>query len=174
MLITPEYLAEQQRLHQNARYGAASKKFSAQVARVIAERQPRSVLDYGAGKCALRAALGDMVAGVRFAEYDPAIPAIADMPEGVFDLVVCIDVLEHIEPDCLHAVLASLKAKARALVLATIHTGPAGKTLSDGRNAHLIQRPIKWWVRALKQHFPRVDARHITATTIIATMECIE
>ena len=28
----------------------------------------------------------------------------------------------------------------------TIHTGKAGKTLSDGRNAHLIQQPAEWWL----------------------------
>src|SRR5690606_32107868 len=149
VLITPAYLEEQQRLHENARYGAASKKFAAQVAEVIADCRPRTVLDYGAGKRALREALGAELDGIRFVEYDPAIPAIADMPPGTFDLVCCIDVLEHIEPECLADVIAAIRSKAGRLVLATIHTGPAGKTLSDGRNAHLIQQPLGWWVDTL-------------------------
>jgi hypothetical protein len=35
----------------------------------------------------------------------------------------------------------------------SIHMGPAGKTLSDGRNAHLIQQPSSWWLPRLCQYF---------------------
>jgi len=35
----------------------------------------------------------------------------------------------------------------------SIHTGPAGKTLSDGRNAHLIQEPTSWWLPKLCEFF---------------------
>jgi hypothetical protein len=31
----------------------------------------------------------------------------------------------------------------------TIHTGPAMKTLPDGRNAHLTQQPMEWWLPKL-------------------------
>jgi len=55
------------------------------------------------------------------------------------DLVTCIDILEHIEPELLENVLLELKRLHGRLYFFTIHLGPAGKTLSDGRNAHLIQ-----------------------------------
>ena len=35
----------------------------------------------------------------------------------------------------------------------TIHTGPAGKVLADGRNAHLIQQPSSWWLPKLCERF---------------------
>jgi len=31
--------------------------------------------------------------------------------------------------------------------------GPAGKVLSDGRNAHLIQKPLSWWLPKLCERF---------------------
>ena len=31
--------------------------------------------------------------------------------------------------------------------------GPAGKTLSDGRNAHLIQKPSSWWLEKIVRYF---------------------
>jgi hypothetical protein len=34
-----------------------------------------------------------------------------------------------------------------------IHTGPSSKTLSDGRNAHLIQRPSAWWEKHMADFF---------------------
>ncbi len=35
----------------------------------------------------------------------------------------------------------------------SIHTGAAFKTLSDGRNAHLIQKPDSWWLPKLMLRF---------------------
>jgi hypothetical protein len=31
--------------------------------------------------------------------------------------------------------------------------GPALKTLPDGRNAHLIQEPVEWWLPKIMQRF---------------------
>ena len=35
----------------------------------------------------------------------------------------------------------------------TIHTGPAGKTLPDGQNTHLIQKDLSWWKHKLEKRF---------------------
>jgi len=68
-------------------------------------------------------------------------------------LVCCIDVLEHIEPIYLDAVLEELARITVNIGFFTIHRGPASKTLEDGRNAHLIQAPISWWLSRLVRHF---------------------
>lgn len=171
MLISREYLKEQRRMHQNERYGAASKKFAPQVASLIKARNPKSILDYGAGKCALRDALGKILVGRRFVEYDPGVKALSRSPARLFDLVCCIDVLEHIEPECLQDVLADIRRLTKRCAMLTIHTGPAGKTLSDGRNAHLIQEPLEWWHEKIAAHFDSVSAHHHNDTTIIAICE---
>jgi SAM-dependent methyltransferase len=171
MLISPEYLEQQREMHQNERYGAASKKFAWAVAKLIEEHDPQSILDYGAGKGALKIALGEMARGRRFAEYDPARPRIRKLPGGKFDLVCCIDVLEHIEPECLPDVLRTIRKKTGRLAFVTVHTGPAGKTLPDGRNAHLIQMPIGWWESQLREHFAQVLAAQENETTFFAICE---
>ncbi len=131
-------------------YGAAAHKWAPMVLAMMAELQPRTMLDYGAGKCALRAALGSALDRVALTEYDPGVKRLAKRPVITFDLVCCIDVLEHVEPDCLRAVLADLRDLAHGgVLLATIHTGPAGKHLSDGRNAHLTQQGLGWWLYEL-------------------------
>lgn len=168
MLITPKYLKQQKELHRNQRYGAASKKFAPVVAEIIEEFQPQSILDYGCGKGSLRRALGRVLKGRTFGQYDPARWRFSVMPHGKFDMVCCIDVLEHIEPECLDDVLASLKRKTGELMVATVHTGPAGKKLPDGRNAHLIQWPMDRWVAKLMEHFHDVGARTQTETTFLA------
>ena len=57
------------------------------------------------------------------------------------DLVCCIDVLEHIEPELIDNVIFDLSTIVIKFGFFSIHQGPAGKILLDGRNAHLIQKP---------------------------------
>jgi hypothetical protein len=69
------------------------------------------------------------------------------------DIVCCIDVIEHIEMEYLDAVLLDLKEITREVGFFSVHTGPAVKSLPDGRNAHLIQQPSSWWFPNLCQAF---------------------
>jgi hypothetical protein len=75
---------------------------------------------------------------------DPPVPA---------ELVCCIDVLEHIEPECLEDVLDHLEELTQRVAFISINTAAAGKTLPDGRNAHLIQRPMEWWFPKIVERF---------------------
>jgi hypothetical protein len=106
-----------------------------------------SVLDYGCGKGGLGRAIPFGIC-----EYDPAIAGKESSPKPA-DLVVCTDVLEHIEPECLVYVLADLRRVTRKIGYFVIHTGPAQKHLADGRNAHLIQRDRMWWKKKLRRFF---------------------
>ena len=80
--------------------------------------------------------------------YDPCIPEYEKVPPAC-DLVFCGDVLEHIELECLEAVVMHLALLTKKAALLVINTGPAAKTLQDGRNAHLIQEGPRWWLEAL-------------------------
>ena len=150
--ITEEYRRLQQELHKNPNYGVASLTFAPLVAKVIRETGAASVSDYGAGKKNLVKGLAD--AGIVLAAYHPYDPAFPEYgrPQPA-DLVCCIDVLEHIEPELVDNVIAELAAITTKLGLFTIHMGPAMKVLADGRNAHLIQKPSSWWLEKLIRHF---------------------
>lgn len=151
-LISAEYRAEQQLLHLNPNYGVASRHFAPMVGSFIKEQNITSVTDYGAGKQRLKEALEEMGCGdFSYAPYDPAYPEYGDAIQS--DLVCCIDVLEHIEEEYLTNVLADLKRCTRHYGFFTIHTQPAVKVLSDGRNAHLIQEDTSWWLPRLAEFF---------------------
>jgi hypothetical protein len=150
MLLSEGYRAEQARLHSFGNYGTASLGYGPMVSQIVEKSGAKTLLDYGCGSMRNLAKVLDC--DVVYEGYDPAVPAFAADPDAA-DLVVCIDVLEHIEPDCLNAVLDHIKAKSLAHVFLTIHTGPAVKTLSDGRNAHLIQQPPSWWLPKLMQRW---------------------
>lgn len=142
MLITEEYRCEQEALHAKGNYGTASLQYGEIVSSLIEATGSKTLLDYGCGSMQnLKKVLN---ADVLYLGYDPAVPEFSAKEPS--DLVVCIDVLEHIEPDLLENVLDDLFMLTKRWAFFTVHTGPAVKTLSDGRNAHLIQKPSSWWL----------------------------
>ncbi len=150
--ISADYLALQSRLHEDPNYGVASISYAPLIKQVLEASAAKSLSDYGAGKQNLRKALHRLgKTDFDYRPYDPAFPQYGQ-PQPA-DLVCCIDVLEHIEPEFLDAVLLELRSIAQRLGFLSIATGPANKILSDGRNAHLIQKPSSWWLPKLCMHF---------------------
>lgn len=147
-MITEEYVQMNKALHsKNPIYGVSSKHHHAYIRHLISEKKITAVLDYGCGKGILRQKLGPMVR-----EYDPAVSGKDAAPEPA-QLVCCIDVLEHIEPECLDAVLDHLRELTLEVLYLTVACYAAKKHLADGRNAHLIQKPPKWWLPKLMKRF---------------------
>ena len=150
--ISDDYLKLQQELHLNPNYGVASLQFAPLVAQLVKQTNVQSICDYGAGKKRLLEGLRSNGLIPKFYHpFDPAFPEYGE-PQSA-DLVCCIDVLEHIEPTKLDSVLEELETITVGLGFFSVHMGPAGKVLSDGRNAHLIQKPTSWWLPRLCQHF---------------------
>ena len=150
MLITEYYREQNAQLHRlRPDYGCNGHKHANAIRELAKAMHTVDILDYGSGKCTLSDALEDYC---KIRCYDPAFPEIAQLPEPA-DLVVCGDVLEHIEPECLNEVLDDLKRVTRKMIFLTIATRPAIKTLPDGRNTHLIQQDMKWWLPKIWDRF---------------------
>src|SRR6476646_3596930 len=116
MLITPEYQALQQKFHiDRPDYGTSSPRHVDFILDLSKKLNTRSILDYGCGKAGLQKGLPFPITN-----YDPCMPEYAKRPEGEFDIVVCTDVLEHIEPDCLNSVLQDLIGFARQLLFLNV------------------------------------------------------
>lgn len=151
MLISEAYREQNRLLHErDPQYGAGGEKWAPYIAKMVNEEGFYSVLDYGCGKGDLGRAL--KAAGIEIAEYDPAIPGKDKTPEPA-ELVVCTDVLEHIEPVHLNAFLRELRRLTKRRLFFNVATRPAAKTLPDGRNAHLIVKPADWWREKISKEF---------------------
>lgn len=147
-LISAAYRDQNAQLHEeNLAYGVGGGRHAPIVLKLVKELETHSVLDYGCGKGYLAKALPFPIW-----EYDPAIPEKSESPRPA-DLVVCTDVLEHIEPEYLDFVLDDLRRCVLKAGYFVIHTGPASKTLPDGRNTHLIQQSADWWLNRLSPYF---------------------
>jgi 2-polyprenyl-3-methyl-5-hydroxy-6-metoxy-1,4-benzoquinol methylase len=145
MLITPEYRELNRRLHQeNEHYGTSGKNWREAV-RELSEYGRLRVLDYGCGRCTLSKALGP---AYRVTNYDPCIEGL-DTPPEPHDVVVCGDVMEHVEPDLVMNVLREVRRLCKVRGLFVIGMQPAKKTLADGRNAHLSLHTQEQWVALL-------------------------
>tara|TARA_R110000751_G_scaffold111080_4_gene208982 strand:- start:2052 stop:2606 length:555 start_codon:yes stop_codon:yes gene_type:complete len=144
MLISDDYRKQLEQMHANkAQFGKNSSRWADPVWRLTAALETSDVLDYGCGKGELNLHLPFSVKC-----YDPGIAKHSANPEPA-DIVVCTDVLEHIEPDNLDQVLTHLRSKTKRRLLLNVNVKEAVKHLPDGRNAHLIVEPPDWWIAKL-------------------------
>lgn len=144
--MSPDYqsLLRQQHIAQ-PNWGTHGHKWAKHV-EAIHQAIGGTILDYGCGK-------GTLGEACRYPlnEYDPGIPGKETAEPS--DLVVCCDVLEHVEDDYVETVLAHIAEVTLQMAFIVIHCGPANAVLPDGRNAHLIQQPGDWWLMAVQPHF---------------------
>jgi hypothetical protein len=111
--------------------------------------KPTTALDYGCGKAAILQHLSEKYPRCNWQGYDPAVEHFSKIQLEHYDCVFSNDVLEHIEPDYLHDVLDHIWTLGTKYIWLCIDTLPARKTLTDGRNAHLIIESREWWFNIL-------------------------
>lgn len=147
--ISPGYRALLEAQHSKKHWGADGAKHAEAAAAFYWDLNAATCLDYGCGEGRLRLALGAAEKPIRVQEYDPGMDGKAGLPKPC-DLVVCTDVLEHVEPDKLAAVLDHIFRISGMGAYLVIATRPANAILGDGRNAHLIVEPPPWWIDKIK------------------------
>ena len=145
--MSGSYLRQLRDMHARRAFANGGGLHAPGLRELIGKVQARTLLDYGCGQGGLRDALADVAIDVR--EYDPAV-AGKDHPPGPADVVACIDVLEHVEPTKINAVLSHLRELTTLSAYVVIATRPAEKRLPDDRNAHLIIEPASWWVHRIR------------------------
>lgn len=142
-------------IHSREAYGNTSVKNLPYLLPFVDELKPATIIDFGCGQSSLADELS-RATGARATRYDPAIPQYSQKPQGVFDLLVNVDVLEHVPEEELEPIIAEMAAFAKNAII-VIDTGPAVLILPDGRNAHVTQRDQDWWAAMLGQHFPYLE-----------------
>jgi len=164
VLISKEYKDLNSAMHQsNLAYGVGGGKHADAVLALAKIVPGATILDYGCGKGYLGRALPFPIW-----EYDPAVIGKDELPRPA-DIVACIDVLEHIEPERILFVLDDLKRVTRQIGYFVINTKPAHKTLPDGRNTHLIQEGRDWWTKTIAKFFDvgRTWERHSSLIMVV-------
>ncbi len=152
-LISKEYRKLNTELHDSKKgFGASGYRWAGIVRRLVKLYNVQSLIDYGCGQETLIKTLRRnnprMFQKIKYQGYDPCVPKNKGVPNKS-DMVMCTDVLEHIEPDYLVDVLQHIFSLSNGIIFFNINTKKANKCLPDGRNTHLIIQDGEWWSDAI-------------------------
>tara|TARA_B100001057_G_scaffold247036_2_gene247443 strand:+ start:34714 stop:35238 length:525 start_codon:yes stop_codon:yes gene_type:complete len=150
-LYSGHYQNQLRKLHQlKSSFGSAGKYKG--LNEWIDKWKPQSLTDYGCGKGNVMIEIGKRYPECELQGYDPGVLQYNKIPEFATDLLMCTDVLEHIEPEMIDNVLQHINTLFKKSAFLLIDTREAIKTLPDGRNAHLIIEGKDWWTEKVTKH----------------------
>lgn len=147
------YETHQMYAEQGNPWGQTARKFVNEIVAYYKGLECDTMLDYGCGHKTLEKGIKALNLPIRVYHYDPGIPELNMLPIKPVDLVVCTDVMEHVEPQYVENVLNHIRGIAKKGVFFTIALAECKQSLSDGRNTHLTVRDFNWWLDKLKQRW---------------------
>jgi hypothetical protein len=161
MAHSKEYLEELKKLHNIKSFGRAS-GIPKLVSTLFETNEVTSMLDFGAGKGNTSNAIKESYPNINLYTYDPVTFPI-ELPKQI-DLVYSSDVLEHVEPNLIDSTIIDLFQRGTKYQYHLIACHPAKKSLSDGRNAHLIIEEPEWWENKITSLCPnwKIISKNIT------------
>lgn len=167
-IVNPEYQQQLATMHSQGQFVRGGKGLKS-LRPFIDQYQPRSLLDFGCGHGGLMRAIQEHYPHMLVKGYDPGSEKHHAMPTKATDVIVSLDVFEHIEPEHLDQTLQLIASRMLRAGWFRIACYPAKKLLPDGRNAHLIVQPPSWWrqqilanmnVRIVHEEIITIDKSH--------------
>lgn len=114
------------------------------------------MLDYGCGKAILHK---NEAKHWNCSLYDPGYPPYRQMPEGLFDIVICTDVLEHVHPFDVGRTIYKIFDKAvnlNGVVFLSVCCRLAHEKRQfngEETNAHFTVASPLWWTETVLQAY---------------------
>jgi hypothetical protein len=147
-----DLIDQYKKIHKKKEYGTTGRRLLGLLSKACNDVGAKTVLNYGCGQ----SELGDYFSSLdKYDQYDPAVEKYSSKPSGRYDLVLCIDVMEHIIEQDIQEVLQDIRSYSRNSFF-TIAQYPASEILPDGRNAHVTIKDTGWWRSELLQHWDTV------------------
>lgn len=141
-MISNSYKKQLREIHASKKWGNSGHTWSDRITAYANALEAETIIDYGCGTGTLRMAIGH---DYHVHNYDPGVKGWDVFPSKPADMLVCTDVLEHVEPEYLDDTLSAIDGLYTKGAFLVIACNAAKEILPDGRNAHLIQEPPKWW-----------------------------
>ena len=136
--------------------GKSTLIFAKLIKEIITKNNIKTMLDYGCGKGffyknpsnqhGLQIESLKNYWDIDIDLYDPCFKENSNLNEDKnYDLVICIDVLEHIPENDIDWLLKKLLIKTKKYLFINVACHPAIALLPNGKNAHINIQPPKWW-----------------------------
>jgi len=141
---------------ENAYDGKSTLAYAPIIKNIIQNENIKNMIDYGCGKGNFYKNgfnLGSNTIpplrdywGIKIKLYDPCYEKYTKFEKNEnFDLLICIDVLEHIPEDDIEWILKRFFSISNKFIFINVACYKAIALLPDGKNAHInVQKPI-WW-----------------------------
>lgn len=151
--FSPGHIRRQRQAHANADgYGRHRHLYLHDTMRRLARQlQARSWLDYGCGKGGFIEQIRPLGLFETIAGYDPAVQAFAARPEGRYDLVSCLHVLDVVEPRFIDVVLDDVASFTGGLAVFDVLTMPKATSA-------LRPHPPFFWTQLIRRHMDMVES----------------
>lgn len=180
-----ELLEEYKGLHKDPTMfpGKSVLKYVHYIRSILKDNRCKTLLDYGSGKGYLyeadhaytkknlTKALDKFWKLDEVTCYDPGVEKFSKLPEGVFDGVIAVDVMEHIPTEDAEWVLDQIIGYASKTVFLNIACYQALKTFKNGKNVHVSVHSPDWWMDLLNKVW---YDKHHKRTTVYITFEEVE
>ena len=144
----------------------------------------KTLLDYGSGKGLLYSkeySYIDSILDKPIQEYwgleshqcyDPGHPEHSKYPINKYDIVISVDVLEHIPEEDLTWFIKEILSLSKEVVYINVACYPALKIFKDGTNVHVsIFEPKEWFDFIIK--IWKKDFKHLTIFLVTAHQEMV-
>lgn len=157
-LLSDYYKSVLVKEHEITPWGVASLKYTQVVYNMMQQYNLKEILDYGSGVGNLGISLNKLDKDIKIYNYEPGKIEWSITPQPCA-MVACIDVIEHVEPEYLDAVLDDLERVIIGYAFVDIFTKPAARILHNGWNAHICLKTSKEWFDIFSKRFDIIDAR---------------
>ena len=163
----------------NAYDGKSTIIFAPLVKNIIKQNNIKSMLDYGCGKGFYYENAVNISGinnknlrefwGINIDIYDPCYEKYNILNQDKkYDLIICIDVLEHIPKEDIPSVLSLISNLTNKYIFLNVACNEAVALLPNGENAHInIQEPEWWYEQILQIINVRENLKIICNCTIV-------
>ena len=141
--------------------GKSTSKYIHYIQYIIKDNKCKSLLDYGCGKAELykeNHELGKKITSKPIDKfwnikeltcYDPGVEKFSKIPEGTYDIVLAVDVMEHLPTQDLEWIIDNIMGYANKAVFINIACYEALKTFPNGKNLHISVHEPDWWIELI-------------------------
>jgi len=136
--------------------GKSTLAFAQLIKKIVEKNNIKTMLDYGCGKGffynnsfsigGLKIKSLKKYCNIEIDLYDPCYEKYSYLDDKKkFDLIICIDVLEHIPTNDIDWVSEEILSKSKKYVFINVACYPAIALLPNNQNAHINLNSHQWW-----------------------------